>query len=92
MGLKPLPEKLLGYFLPFLPGYHLHDGQGKLQRPFLRFPFGKRPDGNSVPIWEGVGNGLKVLTINAYSFGLGVAHFLELNANFIKLDRLLAGG
>ena len=83
MGLKPLPEKLLGDFLPFLPGYHLHDGQGKLQRPFLRFPFGKRPDGNSVPIWEGVGNGLKVLTINAYALGFGVAHFLELHANFI---------
>jgi len=64
----------------------LDDWQRKLQRPFLRFPFGKRPDGDSVPIWEWIRKGLKVLTVNAYALGFGVAHFLELNANFVELD------
>ena len=92
MDLRPSPEDLLGCFLPFLPGYHLDHWQRKLQRSFLRLPFGKRSDGDSVPIWEWIRNGLKVLAINAYALGLGVAHFLQLNAHFVELNGLLAGG
>ena len=91
VGLRPSPEKPLGYFLPFLPGYHLHNRQRKLQRPLLRFPLGKCPDGNSIPIRKRVGNGLKFLTINAYALGLRVAHSLELIADFVEFDGLLAG-
>lgn len=92
MDLRPSPEKLLGRFLPFLPGYHLHNWQRKLQRPFLRLPFRKRSDGDSVAIWEWIRKGLKVLTINTDALGFRVAHFLQLNANFVELDGLLAGG
>ena len=92
VDLRLSPEKLLGYFLPFLPRYHLHNWQRKLQRPFLRFPFGNRSNGNAVLIWEWIRKGLKVLAINAYALGFGIAHFLQLNANFVELDGLLAGG
>src|ERR1700677_1749819 len=89
---RPSLKKPLGCFLPFLPLHHLHNGQGKVERPGLRFTFLKCPDGNSVRIWEWVRNGLKFLPINTYALGFGVAHFLELHANFIHFDGLLAGG
>ena len=90
VGLRLPLEKLLGYFLPFLPGHHLHNRQGKLQRPLLGFPFGDRADGNSIPIRKRVRQCFKILTINAYSFGLCVAHLLELIADFVKFYGLLS--
>jgi hypothetical protein len=86
VGPKPSPEKPLGYLLPLLSGYHLHYGEGKLQRPRLRFPLGKRPNRDSVPIWEWIGNRFKFLSINAYSLGFRVAHFLQLITNFVQFD------
>ena len=86
VGPRPSPEKLLGYFLPLLSGYHLHYGEGKLQCPRLRFPLGKRPNRDSVRIREGIGNGLKFLSINAYPLGFRVAHSLQLIAGFVQFD------
>jgi hypothetical protein len=92
VGLRPSLEKLLRYLLPFLSGNHLHNWQRKLQRAGLRFPLGKRLDGNSVPMREWVGHGLKFLTVDAYALGLRVAHSLQLIANFVYFYGLLAGG
>jgi hypothetical protein len=86
VGLRPSPEKPLGYLLVFLSGYHLHNWQGKPQRPRLRFSLGKCPDGNSIPMRKGVGNYFKFLTIDAYPLGLRIAHSLELIANFVDFD------
>ena len=93
VGLRPFLEKSLGYLfiLPFLSGHHLHNWQGKPQRPRLRFSFGKCLDGNSIPMRKGVGNYFKFLTINAYPLGLRVAHSLELIAHFVEFDGLQAG-
>jgi hypothetical protein len=88
---KPFPEKPLGYFLPFLSGYHLHNRQGKLQRPSLGFPLGECPDGNPIRIREWVGHCFKFLAINPYPLGLCVAHSLELITDFVKFGGLLAG-
>jgi hypothetical protein len=81
-------EKPLGYFfvLLFLPGYHLHNRQGKPQRPRLRLSLGKCPDGNSILMWKGVGDYFKFLTIDADSLRLRIAHSLELIADFMHFD------
>ena len=93
VGLRPSLENPLGYLhLPlFLPGYHLHNRQGKPHRPGLRFLLGEGLDGNSIPMRKGVGNYFKFLTINAYALGLCVAHSLELIAGFVEFDGMLAG-
>jgi hypothetical protein len=88
--LKPSPEKSLGYLLAFLSGHHLHNWQGKLQRPRLRFSLGKSPDSEPVPIRERIGNCLKFLTINADPLRLRIAHSLELIADFVEFDGMLA--
>jgi len=86
VAVRPSPEKPSGYFLLFLSGYHLHNRQRKAQRPRLRLSFGKRPDGDSIPLRKGVGNYLKFLTIDAYPLGLRVAHSLEPIADFVDFD------
>jgi hypothetical protein len=91
---KRLPEKPLGYLLVvvFLSGYHLHNWQGKAQRPSLRFSLGKCPDRNSVARGKRIGNGFKLLSINADPLGLRITHPLELIANFVEFGGALAGG
>jgi len=81
---SPFRDQLLGYFLPFLSGYHLYHRQRKLQDPCLGFALGKRLDGNSAPIWKWVGHGLKFLPVDAYPLGLRVAHSLQLIADFVE--------
>lgn len=89
---KPSLEKPLSYLLVFLSGDHLHNWQGKAQRARLRFSLGKRPDGNSSSVRKWVGHCFEFLTINAYPLGLRIAHSLELSADFVKFNRMLAGG
>ena len=86
VDLRPSPEKPLGYFFSLLSLHHLHNRQGKLQRPLLCFPFRERPDGNSVPIWEWVRHCLKFLSIDSDPLGLCVAHSPKLIADFMKFD------
>ena len=76
----------------FLSGDHLYNWQGKAQRARLRFPLGKRADGNSIPMRKRIGDRLKFLTVDAYPFGLRIAHSLQLIADFVKFNRMLAGG
>ena len=75
----------------FLSGDHLHNGQGKAQRACLRLSLGKCLDRNSIPMGKRVGDRLKFLTVDAYPFGLRIAHSLELIADLVQLSRMLAG-
>lgn len=75
----------------FLSGDHLHNGQRKAQRARLGLSLGKRFDRNSIPMRKRIGDRFKFLAVDAYPFGLRIAHSLELIADLVQLSRLLAG-